>query len=178
MAIIERLWRTLRDMLRLRARRAWTRTDIASRLDRGLFYYAFHKRHQGLSGRTPSEVYFGLNPAYTHPKRALREFEMTDKQKSDELLSEVAYLDPEHLLSRFAAFEESCVDRTSLPKSPRSGNEGTAQRVFAFKPISILSLIRTPLPRRREPDFSPRAASTADFSSKKPQSIPIVLAQL
>lgn len=34
-SIIERFWRTLKDMLRLRARRAWTPADLMRQLDGG-----------------------------------------------------------------------------------------------------------------------------------------------
>jgi len=99
-AIIERHWRTLKDLLRLRSRRAWTPSELMRRLDVGLNYYAFHKPHQGLNGTTPAELYFSLAPAHISAKRPLREYEIEKKREtaSDSDLFEIAYLDPEHLL--------------------------------------------------------------------------------
>jgi transposase InsO family protein len=68
-AIIERLWRSLKDLLLLRSRRAWSPAEMMRRLDDGVYYYAFHKPHQGLAGATPSEVYFGLPPLHLEARR-------------------------------------------------------------------------------------------------------------
>lgn len=99
-AIIERLWRTLKDLLLLRSRRAWSPAEMMRRLDDGLYYYAFHKPHQGLNGATPAEVYFEFTPASVHAKRRLSEFELkkAKRHEPDRQLFEIAYLDPEHLL--------------------------------------------------------------------------------
>jgi hypothetical protein len=98
-SIIERFWRTLKDMLRLRSLRALTPADLVRRIVIGLFYYGQHKPHQGLRGATPAEVYFGLKSACLQPKRPLREFELvSNKKPPDELSLEIEYLDGEHLL--------------------------------------------------------------------------------
>ena len=97
-AIIERLWRTLKDLLLLRSRRAWSPAEMMRRLDDGLYYYAFHKPHQGLAGATPSEVYFGLQPVHLKARRPPCEYEVTSGKKRDRSLPEIVYLDQEHLL--------------------------------------------------------------------------------
>jgi transposase InsO family protein len=98
-SIIERLWRTLKDMLRLRSRLVWSPDDLIRRIETGLFYYAALKPHQGLYGATPAEIYFGLKPAKTFAKRPLREFELVRKKKPpDETAFEIEYLDQERLL--------------------------------------------------------------------------------
>jgi transposase InsO family protein/transposase-like protein len=96
---IERLWRTLKDMLRLRSHRAWTPGDLIRRLEIGLLYYAMHKPHQGLAGATPAEVYFGFKPAHSNANRPLREYQLARKKRPpDERSFEIAYLDQECLL--------------------------------------------------------------------------------
>jgi len=70
------------------------------RLDAGLYYYAFHKPHQGLNGATPAELYSSVAPAHISAKRPLREYEIEKKREtaSDSDLFEIAYLDPEQRL--------------------------------------------------------------------------------
>jgi transposase InsO family protein len=104
-SIIERFWRTLKDILLLRSRRAWTPAEWIRRLDDGLYYYAFHKPHQGLNGATPAELYFGVAPAHTSAKRPLRQFELkkAKSKESDTRLFEIAYLDPEQCLAVLAS---------------------------------------------------------------------------
>jgi transposase InsO family protein len=62
-AVLERLWRTLKSMLRLRTFKPLVQRDLEQRLSLGLFYYAFLRPHQGLGGATPAEGYFGWEPA-------------------------------------------------------------------------------------------------------------------
>jgi len=63
-AILERFWKTLKQILCLRAFPPLFCQDLNRRLELGLQYYAFFKPHQGLHGATPAEVYFGLDPAH------------------------------------------------------------------------------------------------------------------
>jgi putative transposase len=63
-ALIERLWRTLKDMLGLRFLRPLLLGDLRQRIELGLFYYAYLRPHEALGGATPSEIYFGLLPAH------------------------------------------------------------------------------------------------------------------
>jgi transposase InsO family protein len=95
-SIIERFWRTLKDLLLLR--RAWSPGELVHRLNAGLYYYAFHKPHQGLNGATPAEIFFGLRPANSLARRPLREFELARKKKLDQKTFEIRYLDQERLL--------------------------------------------------------------------------------
>ena len=62
--------------------------------NRGLYYYAYHKPHQGIKGATPAEMYYAKTPAQANAVRPRRAYE----NKSDQMLFEIAYLDPEHLL--------------------------------------------------------------------------------
>ena len=63
-AIIERLWRTLKEMLDLRFLPPLSRRRLEEQLDLGLLHYAALRPHQGLGGATPAEIYFGLTPAH------------------------------------------------------------------------------------------------------------------
>ena len=63
-ALIERLWRTLKDTLGLRLLRPSAAEDLATTVEIGLVHYAHFRPHQALNGATPAEVYFGRTPAY------------------------------------------------------------------------------------------------------------------
>ena len=63
-ALIERLWRTLKDTLGLRLRRPSAAEDLAAKIELGLLHYAHFRPHQALGGATPPEVYFGRSSAY------------------------------------------------------------------------------------------------------------------
>ena len=62
-AIIERFWRTLKEMLDLKFMPPLTLRHLERKIELGLFYYATLRPHQGLNGATPAEIYFGLIPA-------------------------------------------------------------------------------------------------------------------
>ena len=59
-ALLERLFRTLKNALSLRSWRPWTRQDLDRRLDNTLRHYAFHRPHSRLRDRVPAEVYYGI----------------------------------------------------------------------------------------------------------------------
>jgi transposase InsO family protein/DNA-binding transcriptional regulator YiaG len=63
-ALIERLWRTLKDTLGLRLLRPSAAEDLATTVELGLVHYAYFRPHQGLGGATPAEVYSGRTPAH------------------------------------------------------------------------------------------------------------------
>jgi transposase InsO family protein len=63
-ALIERLWRTLKDTLDLRMLRPSAAEDLAATVELGLLHYAYFRPHQGLGGATPAEMYFGRMPAH------------------------------------------------------------------------------------------------------------------
>ena len=93
-AIIERLWRTLKDMLRLKLRPPLTTLALTERLRTGLHYYAYLKPHQGLASATPAEIFYGCPPVRQNAKRPARAYE----NKESNPLFEIAYPDPEGLL--------------------------------------------------------------------------------
>jgi transposase InsO family protein len=93
-AIIERFWRTMKDMLLLKVRPPLTTFALNQRLLSGLQYFAYLKPHQGLGGATPAEIFYGRVPARTKAKRPARAYE----NKQDDPLFEISYLDPDGLL--------------------------------------------------------------------------------
>jgi transposase InsO family protein len=104
-AIIERLWRTLKDSLSLHSFKPLVRPHLERRLEHGLFYYRFLRPHQGLGGATPAEIYFGETPAHraaVHPPRA--------RPREGPLASpfEIVYLHPD-LASRLSPANSNVV---------------------------------------------------------------------
>jgi transposase InsO family protein/DNA-binding XRE family transcriptional regulator len=63
-ALIERLWRTLKDTLGLRLMGPLVAEDLMAKIEMGLLHYAHFRPHQGLDGATPAEIYFGWTPAH------------------------------------------------------------------------------------------------------------------
>ena len=63
-ALIERLWRTLKDTLGLRLLRPLAAQDLAEKIELGLLHYAHFRPHQALAGATPSAIYFGRTPSH------------------------------------------------------------------------------------------------------------------
>jgi transposase InsO family protein/DNA-binding transcriptional regulator YiaG len=63
-ALIERLWRTLKDALHLRSLRPLAAEDLMRTVDLGLIHYAHFRPHQALGGATPAEIYFRRTPAH------------------------------------------------------------------------------------------------------------------
>ena len=63
-ALIERLWRTLKDTLGLRFLRPLAAQDLAEKIELGLCHYARFRPHQGIGGATPAEMYFGRTPSH------------------------------------------------------------------------------------------------------------------
>jgi transposase InsO family protein len=93
-AIIERFWRTMKEMLMLKTRPPLTAFALNRRLLSGLQYYAYLKPHQGLGAATPAEIFYGRVPARTNAKRPAREYE----GKQEDPLFEISYLDPDGFL--------------------------------------------------------------------------------
>ena len=94
-ALIERLWRTLKDTLGLRLLRPSAAEDLMEKIEIGLFHYAHFRPHQGLGGATPAEIYFGRTPSHLSaippPRGRPGEGEMDSPFRID-------YLDAERLL--------------------------------------------------------------------------------
>ena len=63
-ALIERLWRTLKDTLGLRLMRPIAEEDLMAKIELRLLHYADFRPHQALGGATPVEVYFGRMPEH------------------------------------------------------------------------------------------------------------------
>ena len=63
-ALIERLWRTLKDVLGLRLLRPLVAEDLRRKVEVGLVHYAHFRPHQALGGATPAEIYFGRTPKH------------------------------------------------------------------------------------------------------------------
>jgi transposase InsO family protein/DNA-binding XRE family transcriptional regulator len=63
-ALIERLWRTLKDTLGLRLLRPLVAEDLIEKIELGLVHYAHFRPHQALGGATPAEIYFGRTPSH------------------------------------------------------------------------------------------------------------------
>ena len=70
-AIIERFWRTMKEMLLLKLRPPLSIQDLWHRVEVGLVYYALWKPHQGLSGATPAEMYYGVGVQLTSKRNDL-----------------------------------------------------------------------------------------------------------
>ena len=94
-ALIERLWRTLKDTLGLRLLRPSAAEDLMEKIEIGLFHYAHFRPHQGLGGATPAEIYFGRTPSHLSaippPRGRPGEGEMDSPFR-------IEYLDAERLL--------------------------------------------------------------------------------
>jgi transposase InsO family protein len=94
-ALIERLWRTLKDALGLRLLRPLVAEDLMEKIALGLVHYAHFRPHQALGGATPAEVYFGRTPSHLSaipPPRG------RPGEGPSDLPFRVAYLDAERLL--------------------------------------------------------------------------------
>jgi putative transposase len=63
-ALIERLWRTLKDTLGLRLMGPLVAEDLMAKIELGLLHYAHFRPHQALGGATPAEIYFGRAPSH------------------------------------------------------------------------------------------------------------------
>jgi len=63
-ALIERLWRTLKDTLGLRLMGPLVAEGLVAKIELGLLHYAHFRPHQGLGGATPAEIYFGRTPSH------------------------------------------------------------------------------------------------------------------
>jgi transposase InsO family protein len=63
-ALIERLWRTLKDTLGLRLMGPLVAEDLMAKIDMGLVHYSYFRPHQALGGATPAEIYFGRTPSH------------------------------------------------------------------------------------------------------------------
>ena len=63
-AVIERLWRTVKGLMAARIRPPLTLEDCRRRVELALIHYAYCRPHGSLDGATPAEVCFGIRPAH------------------------------------------------------------------------------------------------------------------
>ncbi len=96
-AIIERFWRTLKELLGIRLWPPLSAAHLEARTELALNYYSALRPHQGLGGATPAEVYLDETPAAQNaippPRKNAR------STTGDEPLPfEVVFLDPEKRL--------------------------------------------------------------------------------
>jgi len=64
LALIERLWRMLKDTLGLRLLRPLVAEDLMEKIEMALVHYAHFRPQQALGGATPAETSFGRTPAH------------------------------------------------------------------------------------------------------------------
>src|SRR5690348_10344105 len=111
--------------------------------------HAYHKPHQGLKGATPAEMYFAKNPARSHAVRPHRAYE----NKPDQMLFEIAYLDPEHWLAVLTP-KKPLPDGTLQDKhsTPPPVDVCVHYRKLTTKPITMIQR------SRRSPLYAPTHA--------------------
>lgn len=93
-AIIERFWRTLKELLGVRLWPPLSAAHLEARVQLSLFYYSSLRPHQGLGGATPAEFYFDETPAVQKAVPPPRKREATSTGE-ETLPFEVIFLDPE-----------------------------------------------------------------------------------
>jgi transposase InsO family protein len=71
-ALIERLWRTLKNSLGLKLLRPLAIEDLERKIRMGLLHYAHFRPHLALGGATPANVYFGRVRAHLSAVPPLR----------------------------------------------------------------------------------------------------------
>jgi transposase InsO family protein len=102
-ALIERLFRTVKTTARLRWRPPLLKSDLERRLAVAFRYYLWLRPHQGLAGATPGEVYLGrkASPVPVPLPRG-----RPGERHTVSIVPEIRYLDPEgslpYLVSRAA----------------------------------------------------------------------------
>ena len=94
-ALIERLFKTLKYSFGLRLPFTLSRNVLERRLNRVLVYYAYMRPHQSLAGATPAEIYFGITPLHRSavPPPRGRPGDVTDPPPFD-----IVHLDDEKTL--------------------------------------------------------------------------------
>ena len=93
-AIIERFWRTLKELLGVRLWPPLSAAHLEARVQLALLYYSSLRPHQGLGGATPAEFYFDKTPAVQKAVPPPRKREATSTGE-ETLPFEVVFLDPE-----------------------------------------------------------------------------------
>ena len=96
-AIIERFWRTLKELLGVRLWPPLSAAHLEARVELALGYYSALRPHQGLCGATPAEVYLDETPAIENAVRPPRKTARSPTE-DEPLPFEVVFLDPERRL--------------------------------------------------------------------------------
>ena len=94
-ALIERLWRTVKGLIGARIRPPLTLEDCRRRVEFALLHYAYCRPHRSLGGAAPAEVYFGIRPAHLSSSPPPRG---RPGEGDSQAPFEIAYLDPERRL--------------------------------------------------------------------------------
>ena len=71
-AVIERFWRTLKELLGVRLWPPLSKAQLEARTELALAYYSDYRPHQGLGGATPAEVYLDVEPAVRNARKGAR----------------------------------------------------------------------------------------------------------
>jgi len=98
-ALIERFWRTTKELLGLPFYKPLLPGELSRRLDCVFLYYTEFRPHQGLAGATPQEVSLGFQPAHLraqHPPRG------RIGEPTATLSLQIVYLDKERRLPYLA----------------------------------------------------------------------------
>ena len=93
-AVIERFWRTLKELLGVKLWPPLSKAHLEAKVELALTYYSHLRPHQGLGGATPAEIYRGESPAAgsaVPPPRKTRE----PTAGEEALPIEVVFLDRE-----------------------------------------------------------------------------------
>ncbi len=96
-AIIERFWRTLKELLGVRLWPPLSADHLEARTRLALMYYSTLRPHQGLGGATPAEVFLDEEPAIKSAKPPPRKCDV-NAPGEEPLPLEVVFLDRERLL--------------------------------------------------------------------------------
>jgi len=129
-ALLERLWRSLKGELALRKFKPLMQRDLEERIRHGLHHYAHHRPHQGLGGATPAEIYYGEKPAHlsaSSPPRGL------PGEGPAELPLEILYLDEHH---RLPLLVDKAAKRPSTTEHPVHRRRPPSVCLFAIQRVS------------------------------------------
>jgi putative transposase len=120
-AVIERFWRALKDLLGVKVWPPLSAAHFESKVELALAYYSHLRPHQGLGGATPSEVSLGEKPAAQSAVRPPRKTQGSTTGE-EPLPFEVVFLDPERRMP-------------VLIPTPRPPDQGRSTARQACRPI-------------------------------------------
>jgi transposase InsO family protein len=94
-AVIDRFWRTMKELLGIQVLKPLLREDLERRLADVLGWYCLHRPHLSLGGATPAEVFLGLAPANSNAEQPPR---ASPGARASPMPFTVEYVDPERRL--------------------------------------------------------------------------------